>query len=83
MYKKTSRLQQIIQRANSSTTKTSVRRSNKNNINIDRVKADLAKTTMELSLQRELAGKDGKGPQVREPLVEPEGRAPEGMAYQQ
>jgi hypothetical protein len=55
---------------------------NKNGINLDKVKADLAKTAMELNLQRELAGKDGKGPQVAEPLVEPEGRAPEGMAYQ-
>ena len=33
-------------------------------------------------LQRELAGKDGKGPQVADPVVEPEGRAPEGEAYQ-
>lgn len=55
---------------------------NKNGINLDKVKADLAKTAMELNLQRELAGKDGKGPQVADPLVEPEGRAPEGEAYQ-
>jgi hypothetical protein len=51
-------------------------------ISLDDAKKDLAKTVMEMNLQRELAGKDGKGPQVADPLVEPEGRAPEGLAYQ-
>ena len=55
---------------------------NQQQISLDKVKADLAKATMEMSLQRELAGKDGKGPQVADPVVEPEGRAPEGEAYQ-
>ena len=55
---------------------------NQQQISLDKVKADLAKATMEMSLQRELAGKDGKGPQVADPVVEPEGRAPDGESYQ-
>lgn len=49
---------------------------------LDKLKAQLAQTTMKLSLQRELAGADGQGPQVATPVVEPEGRAPEGEAFQ-
>lgn len=52
------------------------------NISLNDAKTALAKATMELRLQRELAGADGKGPQVAEPAVEPEGRAPEGQAFQ-
>jgi len=55
---------------------------NKRNITLDKVKADLAQTAMELNLQRELSGKDGKGPQVADPAIEPAGRAPEGEAFQ-
>lgn len=55
---------------------------NKRGIELDKAKVELAKLTMELNLQRELAGADGKGPQVAEPKIEPEGRAPEGQAFQ-
>jgi len=55
---------------------------NKRGIELDKAKVELAKLTMELNLQRELAGADGKGPQVAEPKIEPEGRAPEGEAFQ-
>ena len=53
-----------------------------NKVTLDKIKADLAKTAMELRTQKELAGADGKGPQVTEPPTEPPGRAPEGEAYQ-
>ena len=52
-------------------------------LSLDDAKVALARDTMKLNLQRELAGADGKGPQVATPPVEPEGRAPEGKAYQQ
>jgi hypothetical protein len=51
-------------------------------VELDKIKAGLATKTMEMRLQRELAGADGKGPQVAEPPTEPEGRAKEGTAYQ-
>jgi hypothetical protein len=50
---------------------------------LDDKKTDLAITTMELRAQEALAGPDGKGPQVREPKIEPEGRASEGRAFQE
>lgn len=52
-------------------------------LSLQDAKVQLARDTMKLNLQRELAGADGKGPQVAEPVVEPEGRAEEGQAYQQ
>jgi len=55
---------------------------NRRQISLDDAKVDLAKLTMELRAQMELAGADGKGPQVATPKVEPEGRAPEGQAFQ-
>ena len=55
---------------------------NKQQISLDQVKAQLAQTAMKLKTQVQLAGADGKGPQIATPLVEPEGRAPEGEAYQ-
>ena len=55
---------------------------NRNQITIDTLKAKLADTTLKLQVQRELAGADGKGPQVATPPDEPPGRAPNGMAYQ-
>ena len=51
-------------------------------ISLEKAKVQLAQTTMELTLQRELAGADGKGPQVADAAVEPAGRAPEGEAFQ-
>ena len=51
-------------------------------ISVDEAKVALARDTIKLGLQRELAGKDGEGPQVATPPTEPEGRAAEGRAYQ-
>lgn len=54
---------------------------NRYQMSLDSVKADLAKTTMELKAQMALSG-DGKGPQVADPAIEPEGRAPDGRAFE-
>lgn len=54
---------------------------NAERISLQEAKVKLADTSMKLNLQRELAGADGKGPQVATPIVEPEGRAPDGRAY--
>lgn len=54
----------------------------KRNMSIEQIKADLAGNSMKLQVQRELAGADGKGPQVATPSNEPPGRAPDGTAYQ-
>ncbi len=51
-------------------------------ISLQEAKVRLADTTMKLQVQRELAGADGKGPQVASPEVEPAGRAPDGEAFQ-
>ena len=56
---------------------------NKQSISLQDAKVALARDTMKLNLQRELAGADGEGPQVATPAVEPEGRAAEGRAYQE
>jgi len=53
----------------------------KRDINLDKVKADLAKAAQELNLQEKLATSNLKGPQVKEPPIEPAGRAEEGRAY--
>lgn len=54
---------------------------NKRAINLDQAKVELATTKMKLDTQRDLAGKEGKGPQVTTPEVEPPGRAAPGRAY--
>lgn len=54
---------------------------NKRDMSLDQIKAELAGAAMKMNLQRELAGADGKGPQVTSPPVEPEGRAPDGEAF--
>jgi hypothetical protein len=51
-------------------------------LNLQDAKLQLSTLTMELRMQAQLAGADGKGPQVKEPKLEPEGRAPEGLAFQ-
>lgn len=51
-------------------------------ISLQDAKVRLADTTMKLRVQRELAGEDGRGPQVATPPNEPPGRAPNGEAYQ-
>lgn len=50
-------------------------------ISLQEAKVKLADTTLKLQVQKELAGVDGKGPQVLTPEVEPEGRAPDGEAF--
>lgn len=50
-------------------------------ISLQEAKVKLADTTLKLQVQKELAGVDGKGPQVVTPEVEPEGRAPDGQAF--
>ena len=55
---------------------------NEQKISLDDAKVALARDSMKLQLQRDLAGADGKGPQVATPPVEPEGRAAPGRAYQ-
>ena len=55
-------------------------------VSLDKVKADLAKTAMQLKTQKELAGADRNlraAQQVAKPAVEPPGRAPNGRAFQQ
>jgi hypothetical protein len=51
-------------------------------ISLQEAKTRLADTTMKLQVQKDLAGADGKGPQVATPPVEPAGRAPNGEAFQ-
>jgi hypothetical protein len=51
-------------------------------ISLDKAKTQLAEAAMKLQVQKELAGADGKGPQVVTPMVEPAGRAPDGEAFQ-
>ena len=51
-------------------------------LSLETVKAKLASDAMKLQVQKELAGADGKGPQIVTPIVEPQGRAPEGEAFQ-
>lgn len=53
---------------------------NRRGIALDQVKADLANTAMKLRTQVRLM-RQGKGPQVAEPPMEPPGRAKEGRAY--
>jgi len=52
----------------------------KRQITLDEAKTELAKLTMSLTTQRELAAM--RGPQVATPPTEPPGRAPAGEAYQ-
>ena len=53
-------------------------------IALDAAKTSLAKATMELSVQRELAGKEAAAtPQVADTSMEPVGRAEDGKAFQQ
>ena len=54
----------------------------KRNISLDQIKAKLADSSAKLKTQVYLAGPDKEGPQVTKPLVEPEGRARDGRAYQ-
>lgn len=52
-------------------------------ITLQQAKTQLAETTLKLQVQRELAGADGRGPQVAAPPTEPPGRADDGRAYQE
>jgi hypothetical protein len=63
---------------------------NKHQISIEQVKAQLAETTMKLSVQRELSAKADavdlhkhySTPQVENPPTEPAGRAPTGRSFE-
>lgn len=55
---------------------------NKRQITLDQAKTDLAKTTMELAVQKELALGSGKVKQVAPTDMEPVGRAENGEAFQ-
>jgi len=57
--------------------------SNKHQISLEKVKSELAQTTMRLRTQKELAAQDGQAPQVARPAVEPQGRAQNGHAFEQ
>jgi len=52
------------------------------NISLAEIKSVLSRDAMKLKAQFALAGPDKKGPQVANPVVEPEGKADEGRAYQ-
>ncbi len=52
-------------------------------ISLQEAKVALARDTMKLQVQKELAGADGEGPQVATPPTEPEGRAADGRAFQE
>lgn len=51
-------------------------------ISIEKIKADLAKESAKLNLQRELS-QEGPAPEVAEPAAEPPGRAREGHAFEE
>jgi len=51
-------------------------------IELEKTKERLTTKAAELNLQRELAKKDGAGPQILTPPIEPAGRAKDGRAYQ-
>jgi hypothetical protein len=54
----------------------------KRDLNLQDAKVELAKTAAQLQAQRDIAGADGKGPEVATPATEPPGRAPNGEAFQ-
>ena len=49
---------------------------------LENLAAELAQTVMELNAQKQLAGRDGMGPEVAKPKNEPPGQAPDGTAFQ-
>ena len=56
--------------------------STKQQISLDETKAKLASDAMKLNVQKELASMTDTPKQVLTPPVEPQGRAPDGMAFQ-
>lgn len=50
--------------------------------NLDKIKATLAETSAKLRTQTALAQSNWHAPQVANPAMEPQGRAPNGMAFQ-
>ena len=56
--------------------------STKQQISLDETKAKLASDAMKLNVQKELASMTDTPKQVLTPSVEPQGRAPDGMAFQ-
>jgi hypothetical protein len=55
--------------------------STEQNISLDKVKAELAKTSMTLAVQKQLSGVTKEAEQVATPLAEPPGRAQDGHAF--
>lgn len=55
---------------------------NKRGLNLDKVKAELAKTAMTLQTQERMANANNQARQVAKPAFEPKGRAPNGQAFQ-
>lgn len=56
---------------------------NKNNVTLEQIKADLAKTAMKINSVKELAGMKASADAMPKPPIEPAGRAAPGMSYQQ
>lgn len=56
---------------------------NKRQISLEQVKAEIAQTTMKLSVQQNMAAMDRHTPQVATPATEPPGRAETGKAFYQ
>ena len=55
---------------------------NRNKQTLDQIKADLAKESMRLTTQKQLAAASNAAAQVATPAIEPQGRAPNGQAFQ-
>ena len=55
---------------------------NKNQITLDKIKADLAKKSMEINATRELAAMGAPADMLPKPPIEPQGRAPNGESFQ-
>ena len=55
---------------------------NKNQITLDKIKADLAKKSMEINATRELASMGAPASALPTPPVEPPGLAPQGESFQ-
>lgn len=55
---------------------------NNNQVTLEQIKADLAKESMRLRTQKELAAASNQAKQVARPATEPPGRAPKGQAFQ-
>lgn len=55
---------------------------NRNETQLADLKTQLARDSMKLQVQKELSGVEAEVPQITAPIAEPEGRAPDGQAFQ-